>query len=893
MNNKKGKPADLVSKEPENAATSQTPSPAKRSDWLWLAAILLVGLLLRGVYLHEIMQQPDFDHPAMDPQFNDYWARALVTGDYTPPEGYPDPFIRTTPHGRPPGYPYFLAAIYSVFGLNYTTPRIIQMALGLLNVILIFLLGRSIFNRSVGLVAAALMATYWVFIHFEGELTYPSVAVFLLLIFMLIIRSWSLKPTVARALLAGLAFGLFLLFRPNGALLVPVLCIWMMWLRGGIKTWRSVLPSAIAVCVGVVIPIAPPLIRNVVVAHDFVFLSSYGGVNLWVGNNPNADCMTPKIPDLEEIAGFEDWTCFHYPTIVRGLGRKLGKPDLKFSEASQYFYQQARSFMLHHPLKTLELTFKKFLVFWGPVETTNDKVLQWAKWKSPTLRWLPGFPWIAALFVSGCTVMLMDSCRRRQWVRGTWAMPGVMLLFIFGYCASVIPYFVAGRYRIPVIPFLILFGAYGLHAFWQGVRQKDYRVAATWSGVFLGSLALASIQFVAYTPDLAIWHHQRAIAFREKGDLDSAIAEVHKEIEANPRYADAYDFLGTLLAKSGRQEDALEAYQKALSIEPDNPTVINNIGHELDKLGRIDDALHYFQRAVEVNPQLPIARNNLGNALLGLGKPDEALVQYQEALRLDPADKFAQYNMGNALREMKEYGEAEKRYKAALQIDPRNPDIPNNLGLLYADQNRWKDAIGQYEAALKLNPDYANAYNNLGYAYSQEGQTDKAVELYEKAIRLNPKLALACNNLGNLYANLGKLDEAERQYRRALEIDPDDRKAEFNLGELFSRQQRWEEATQWYLKALVRKPSSPDVPNNLANALAKQGKFDEAIRYYGEALQIDPKYINAHLNLGTILAALNRPQDAVQHFRRAIEIDPNNALARDALNRLQNGGATR
>ena len=107
---------------PALAPVSQ-PSTTRR-EWIILACILLVGLALRLAYLQEIRHDPDFCHPALDPQFNDYWARAMVTGDWTPPIGYPDPMIRTTPHGRPPGYPYFLAFIYLVFGTSYLTPRL-------------------------------------------------------------------------------------------------------------------------------------------------------------------------------------------------------------------------------------------------------------------------------------------------------------------------------------------------------------------------------------------------------------------------------------------------------------------------------------------------------------------------------------------------------------------------------------------------------------------------------------------------------------------------------------------------------------------------------------------------------------------------------------------------
>ena len=119
----------MVPPQPPPAPTPQplaTPPqlPVSKRHWIILACILLVGFALRLIYLQEIAHDPDFSHPTLDPQFNDYWARAMVTGDWTPPIGYPDPMIRTTPHGRPPGYPYFLAFIYLVFGTSYLTPRL-------------------------------------------------------------------------------------------------------------------------------------------------------------------------------------------------------------------------------------------------------------------------------------------------------------------------------------------------------------------------------------------------------------------------------------------------------------------------------------------------------------------------------------------------------------------------------------------------------------------------------------------------------------------------------------------------------------------------------------------------------------------------------------------------
>ena len=76
----------------------RTPPPtadrgSSRSTFLILAVILLVGAALRIAYLREIVSAPDFAAPITDAAFHDYWARGLLTGDWTPPARQPDPRI--------------------------------------------------------------------------------------------------------------------------------------------------------------------------------------------------------------------------------------------------------------------------------------------------------------------------------------------------------------------------------------------------------------------------------------------------------------------------------------------------------------------------------------------------------------------------------------------------------------------------------------------------------------------------------------------------------------------------------------------------------------------------------------------------------------------------------
>lgn len=864
----------------------------RRAQYAILAAILLAGLLLRGAYLAEILGEPDFAHPAMDPLYNDYWARGIVTGDWTPPEGYPDPLIPSTPHGRPPGYPWFLAAVYFVTGGSYLAPRLIQMALGLTNAALMFFLGRALFGRAVGLIASAFMATYWVFVHFEGEITYPAVSLFVLMVFMLSLVRWARRPTIPGALVAGLLFGLYGLFRPNVFLFGPVLVAWFWWVLGGRPAFRRWFAMSAVLTVATVAAIAPALIRNLVVAGDFVFLSSYGGVNLWVGHNDDTDCVTPKIPGLKDFAGFEDWSCFHYPLIVRGLGRKLGKPDLKFSEANTWFYQQGRSYILRHPIKTIGHTITKALIFWGPTETTNDKVLHWVKRKSTVLRWLPGFPAVFALFGIGLTLFVRD------WRRGRFAgapqgrlnlqIAAMLALFILVYCISVIIYFVAGRYRMPVIPFLLLFGAYGVHGVWRMAQAAEYRRAGAWALAGLGLFAVDSIQFHSYQPDLAIWHQHRAKAFEQAGYLDSAVAEVHKELEVNPHYADGWNFLGKLLEKQGLVDESMEAYRKTLEHDPNNALALNNLGYLLAEKGADDEALQCYQKALEVNPLLTLAYNNRGNLLKKLGRPDEALDDYAKALEIDPSDRFADYNMGDALAALGRHEEALAHYRRAMELDARNPDIPNNLGLALAALGRHEEAMAAYRRALELDPAYANAHNNLGYLLADMGRREEAEREYEEALRLDHNLSIALNNLGNLHADMGDLAKAEALFKRALAADPNDRFADYNLGNLRARQGDVAAAETHLRRAVEKNPTDPNAPNNLGLLLATQKRYAEAVEYYQEALKRDPRYARAWFNIANVLGEQGRFAEAIEHYEKALALQPDYPEARRNLETVQN-----
>lgn len=783
-------------------------SPA-RWEWLVLAVILIIGVALRIAYYQELAASPSFTHLIYDPQYHDYWARGLVTGCWDLPPGVNDPQIRTTPHGRPPGYPWFLAGVYWVFGVHYAAPRLVQMGLGLLNTLLVFALGRAVFGPVTALIGSLLASTYWGFIYFEGQISYPSVAITLLLLMMLLLRRWRRRPTAAHALLAGILLGVFALFRPNGLLFAPAVLLWMLWLTR--RTPEAKMPvrrwflSAIGLAIGVVVMLTPAMIRNYLVARDFVFLSSFGGLNFYVGNNPESTGVEPRIPELRELAGIDNWSCFDYPTIVTGLARKLNKPGLKHSEASAYFYQKAFEYIRSQPADFLWKTARKALLFWGPREVTNDSMPEIDKRASRVLTPLPGFALVLSLAVLGLLALRLEQRLGAPPANRPEAM--LFLAFILAYFFSVLPFFIAGRYRVPILPFLLLFAAHGVAVTVLAFMRGRARAGSGMVALALLLLALFTRNPTGYEPSESTWHFRRGLAFARAGeyenaeqsyraavavgqadaaaynnlsrllsrksDIPAALEVLDAGIKRFPTNADLHNSKGVLLLGEDRLDEAIAAFRQVIEARPDDVSALLNLGEACVRARAWRDAAAWFRRAAETMPDHRDAWNGLGFALHQMGEVGEAEQAYRHALDLDPAYSRARLNLSDLLLSVGRAQEAARELMAAIEKDPNDPYAYNRLGLLLEQAGKTEDALTCYRKALELKPDYAEAQNNVGYMLFRKGLLDEATRHLQEAVRLDPSLRQALVNLGDALAAAGRHAEALKHYQAALELAPE------------------------------------------------------------------------------------------------------------------------
>ncbi|MCX6349647.1 MAG: tetratricopeptide repeat protein [Candidatus Aureabacteria bacterium] len=348
----------------------------------------------------------------------------------------------------------------------------------------------------------------------------------------------------------------------------------------------------------------------------------------------------------------------------------------------------------------------------------------------------------------------------------------LLALFIVIYFLSMVPFAAADRYRIPLIPFLLLFGSLGIERLAEFVRGREWGKLALGAASGAALFGLFSLNPTGYRPAPEKWHYDRSLAFTEKGDWENAIAEARRALDYAPGYGEAYTTMGIAHQKAGRIEEAIGAYESSLRLKPSARTE-KNLADAFFRAGREEEAEEHYRRAIALDPAFGQIRNDLAQALSARGRKDEAIAQLTEAIRLQPDNAAAHNALASILLELGRKEEASFHYREALRINPRYAIAHYNLGNVYSQEGKLHEAVSEFEAAVRIKPDYTDALNNLGVSLAMLGRYDDAFARYRQALSVNPADPAAYFNMGVTWARKGDSAEAERCLKKVLELAPD------------------------------------------------------------------------------------------------------------------------
>lgn len=235
------------------------------------------------------------------------------------------------------------AALMKVFGTDAGLTAIVVMnvLMGTAIVALTIRLGRIFFSEREALLAGAFMAIW------PGEVAYVTVAASELPFTLLILAgtiAWFSPGAggLMRTLGGGLAFACATYVRPI-ALLMPVLY----WLSA-LPNWRAMraqLPTLILIFVVMAVVIAPWSVRNAKLFGHFVLVSTNGGANLWMGNNPQTDGFYMPLP--ASVDGLDEYT----------RDKTLGSEAMRYivAEPASFVWRTIRKAVLLHANETISV----------------------------------------------------------------------------------------------------------------------------------------------------------------------------------------------------------------------------------------------------------------------------------------------------------------------------------------------------------------------------------------------------------------------------------------------------------------------------------------------------------------------------------------------------------
>ena len=125
-------------------------------------------------------------------------------------------------------------------------------------------------------------------------------------------------------------------------------------------------------------------------------------------------------------------------------------------------------------------------------------------------------------------------------------------------------------------------------------------------------------------------------AYERTGRHEDAVEAFRAVLEIDADFAPALNYLGYMLADAGRDlEAALDLVERAVALEPDNGAYVDSLGWAMFRLGRYDRAKELLERAARLVSGDAVISEHLGDLYLAVGRPAEARVHYERALSLD------------------------------------------------------------------------------------------------------------------------------------------------------------------------------------------------------------------------------------------------------------------
>jgi 4-amino-4-deoxy-L-arabinose transferase-like glycosyltransferase len=373
----------------------------------------------------------------VDITFDPYWfgamGKSLAQGDGFAPYG-------TLIQRRAPLYPLMIGGLYVLLGEQPLAVYITQAVLLAGTCVLVFDIGRRMFNVRTGLLAAALVGLNPMLLRYVGDLQLETLLTFLTALTVWFSLRFYARPTVLNGVLVGVSAALASLTKSVALpwpFLLAVIVIGAALLRRRRQQPARVPVAALAAMfISLFVVISPWTIRNYfATGGHFVLLSSGTSdafLRGFVFSRP--EYATLRLPPYEYAENeSNEW----FRSLSQAAGTEWQRDDY---ETDQILNRAAVQQLQAQPLEFVRKFVTGLFTFWYEMTTFTNSALAGG---------LALATWILAI------IGLRRSARegRPAWIL---ILPALSLNVLLAALLAL------GRYSVPVLPPLLVVSAYGL-----------------------------------------------------------------------------------------------------------------------------------------------------------------------------------------------------------------------------------------------------------------------------------------------------------------------------------------------------------------------------------------------------------------------------------------------
>jgi Flp pilus assembly protein TadD len=293
------------------------------------------------------------------------------------------------------------------------------------------------------------------------------------------------------------------------------------------------------------------------------------------------------------------------------------------------------------------------------------------------------------------------------------------------------------------------------------------------AGAATGSGAEGSASGETSPNALAILYEQLGHAYREEENYSAAIQTYQ---EMGKLGADAQKRAEMLLIdtyREGRDLDhAIAETKRTLEATPNDPSLTVTLAMLYGEKSDADSATKLLDGLLRGNDSDQEIYLNLAQ-VQERGKKyaaaEQSAQKAEQMARGNDDKETAWFMLGAIYERQKKFDQAEQEFRKALEVSPGNASVLNYYGYMLADRGvRLEEATAMIKQAVTQEPSNGAYLDSLGWAYYKQNKLTEAEENLRKASERQKHDPTILGHLGDVYAKLGQSDQAAIYWERAL-----------------------------------------------------------------------------------------------------------------------------